>query len=169
MNSDCCAKPPAENQPSGVPSCPACGCRSQPVESRTVAALILGSVPERQSFRLCRNRDCEVVYFGDSGARLRVPELRFLPAFKSESPDALVCYCFLHCRSEIESELRHSGISTVGDRIAAKVKARDCECEVRNPSGRCCLAEVKAETDRLRTELAACPTLLSFLDSRPVP
>jgi len=47
----------------------------------------------------------------------------------------LVCYCFLHRRSEIETELRHSGISTVGDRIADKVQARECECEVRKPVG----------------------------------
>jgi CopZ-like zinc binding protein len=153
MNGDCCAKPPAGNRPAGVPSCPECGGTSQPVESRTVAALILGSVPGRQGFWLCRSRGCEVVYFGDSGARLQVSELRFLPAFKSESPEALVCYCFLHRRLEIESELRHSGTSTLGDRIAAKVQARECECEVRNPSGRCCLGEVKAETDRLRTAL----------------
>jgi hypothetical protein len=155
MNGDCCAQPPAGNQPAEAPSCPACQSESQPVASHTVAALILGSVPGRQRFWLCRSRDCEVVYFGDSGARLRVSELRFLPALKSESPEALVCYCFLHRRSEIETELRHSGTSTVGDRIAAKVQARECECEVRNPSGRCCLGEVKAETERLRSALLA--------------
>jgi hypothetical protein len=56
---------------------------------------------------------------------------------------------------EIESELRQSGASTVVDRIAAKVKARECACEVRNPSGQCCLAEVRAETGRLRTALVS--------------
>jgi hypothetical protein len=152
MNCDCCAQQPAGNRPAGV-GCPACHSESQPVESHTVAALILGSVPRRQRFWLCRSRDCEVVYFGDSGARLLVSELRFLPAFKSESPEALVCYCFLHRRSEIETELRHSGTSTVGDRIAIRVQARECECEVRNPSGRCCLGEVKAETDQLRAAI----------------
>jgi len=96
-----------------------------------------------------------MVYFGDAGTRLGVSELRFLPAFKSESPEALVCYCFLHPRREIESELRQSGTSTVVDRIAAKVRARECACDVRNPSGQCCLGEVRAETDQLRASLVS--------------
>jgi len=56
---------------------------------------------------------------------------------------------------EIECELRQSGTSTVVDRIAAKVKARECACEVRNPSGQCCLGEVRAETGRLRAALVS--------------
>ncbi|MFL6237065.1 MAG: putative iron-sulfur cluster-binding metallochaperone [Thermoanaerobaculia bacterium] len=151
MSGDCCTS--AGESSAGIPSCPACGCRSQSVESSTVAALVAGPVPAHQKFWLCRDRDCEVTYFGDAGARFRISNLRFLPAFKSESPEALVCFCFLHPRMEIESELRHSGTSTLVDRIAAKVKARDCACEVRNPSGRCCLADVRAETGRLRDAL----------------
>lgn len=147
MSEDCCA--PAGVRSADVPSCPACGCRGQSVESSTVAALVVGPVPARQAFWLCRDRDCEVGYFGDAGARVLVSDLRFLPAFKSESPEALVCYCFLHPRSEIESELRRSGTSALVDRIAAKVKAGDCSCEVRHPAGRCCLGEVRAETMRL--------------------
>lgn len=152
MSSDCCTAP-AEPKSPGV--CPQNGRPGQAVEWHTVAALTLGPVPEHQKFWLCQNRDCEVVYFGDAGARLRVSELRFLPASKSESPEALVCYCFLHPRKEIESELRDAGTSTLVDRIAAKVKARECACEVRNPSGRCCLREVREEIARLRDALLA--------------
>lgn len=153
MSDDCCGNQSAGDQAGGVPSCPACGCRSQSVKWVTVAALILGPVPVRQNFWLCRNPDCELAYFGDSGARFGVSELRFLPAFKSQSPEALICYCFLHRRKEIESELRHLGTSTLVDRIAAKVKARQCTCEIRNPSGRCCLGDVEAEAARLRQAL----------------
>lgn len=147
MSGDCCA--PAEDRSANVQSCPACGCRGQSVESSTVAALVAGPVPARQTLWLCRDRDCAVVYFGDAGARVLVSGLRFLTALKSESPEALVCYCFLHARSEIESELQHGGTSTLVDRIAVKVRAGECACEVRNPSGRCCLGEVRAETVRL--------------------
>lgn len=150
MSEDCCA--PSGGCSNDMQSCPACGCRGQSVESNTVAALVAGPVPARQAFWLCRDRGCEVVYFGDAGARIPVSDLRFLPAFKSESPEAFVCYCFLHPRSEIESELRHDGTSTLVDRIAVKVKAGECACEVRNPSGRCCLGEVRAETVRLLRE-----------------
>lgn len=148
---DCCAS--AGDRSTGIPSCPVCGCRSQSVEGSTVAALVAVPVPVHQKFWLCLDRNCGIAYFGDAGARLRVSDLRFLPAFKSESPEALVCFCFLHPRMEIELELRHIGTSTLVDRIAAKVKARDCACKVRNPSGRCCLGDVRAETGRLRNAL----------------
>ena len=151
MSEDCCA--PSGVCSGGTQSCPACGCRGQSVESSTVAALVADPVPARQALWLCQDRDCVVVYFGDAGAYVLVSDLWFLPAFKSESPEALVCYCFLHTRSEIESELRHGGISTLVDRIAVKVKAGECACEVRNPSGRCCLGEVKDEIRRLRDAL----------------
>lgn len=161
MSGDCCAERPAEG-PAGKPSCPGCGHRGQSVERGTVAALVLGPVPVRQSFWLCRNRECEVAYFGDAGARLRVSELRFLPALKSESPEALVCYCFLHRRSEIASELRSSGVCALVERIAAKVSSRECACEVRHPSGQCCLGEINAEIHRLRERLTG-----SSLESPP--
>lgn len=153
MSGDCCDS-------SGVcsndmQSCPACGGRGQSVGSSTVAALVTGPVPPPQKFWLCRERDCEIAYFGDAGARVPVSDVRFLPAFKSKSPEAFVCYCFLHPRSEIESELRLDGISTLVDRIAVKVKAGECACEVRNPSGRCCLSETRAEAIRLRDALLA--------------
>ena len=60
------------------------------------------------------------------------------------SSDAVVCYCFLYRRSDIENEVRATGRTTVPDRIAAEVKAGNCACEVRNPTGRCCLGEVLA-------------------------
>lgn len=115
-----------------------------------MAALVFGAVPPRQNFWLCRTRECELAYFGDSGARLEVSEIRFLPAFKSERLEALVCYCFLHRRSEIVCELRENGVSALLDRIAVKVKSGECACEVRHPSGQCCLGEVQAEIRRLR-------------------
>jgi hypothetical protein len=154
VSGDCCALT-GEECSAEQASCPACGCRSQFVEKNIVAALVVSALPARQAFWLCRNRDCEVAYFGNAGARFRVADLRFLPAFKSESPEALVCYCFLHTRMEIDAELRQSGISTLLDRIAVRVKARECACAVRNPSGQCCLGEVREETLRLRDALLA--------------
>ena len=35
-----------------------------------------------------------------------------------------------------------TGRSTIAERIAAEVKAGNCACEVKNPSGKCCLGDV---------------------------
>jgi hypothetical protein len=61
-----------------------------------------------------------------------------------------VCYCFGFTRKDIEDEIVETGRSTVADRIKTEVNAGNCACEVRNPSGKCCLGGVaRASTDRL--------------------
>ena len=150
MSSDCCTVPAETNAP-GV--CPRCDSRGQSVAWRTVAALTNVAVPPRQNFWLCRDADCDVVYFGDAGSCLGLSDLRVEPGFKASSKDHLVCYCFLYRRADIETELRKASKSTVFDRIQEEVKARNCVCDVRNPTGLCCLREVREETARLREAL----------------
>jgi hypothetical protein len=61
-----------------------------------------------------------------------------------------VCYCFGLTRKDIENEIAETGRSTVADRISAEVKKGTCACEVKNPSGKCCLGEVtQTARDRL--------------------
>jgi len=50
------------------------------------------------------------------------------------------------------AEIRATGRCTVPDRIAAEMKADRCACEIRNPQGSCCFANVTAAVKR---ELAA--------------
>jgi hypothetical protein len=45
-------------------------------------------------------------------------------------------------------EIRTTGTTTIPQRIAAEMKADRCACELRNPQGSCCLANVKAATKR---------------------
>ena len=135
-------------------SCPVSDFRSKPVEWSTVAALAAGSVPRRQYFWLCEDSDCDVVYFGEDGTLLGPSDVRVIPSFKgSPSQNDLVCYCFLHSRQDIEDELKASGDTTIFDRITAEVKAENCACEVRNPSGQCCLGAVKEAIQESRENL----------------
>src|SRR5258707_15696346 len=54
----------------------------------------------------------------------------------------LVCYCFGFTRQDIWDEIRSTGKSTVAKRITAEVEAGRCACEMKNPSGKCCLGDV---------------------------
>ncbi len=54
-------------------------------------------------------------------------------------------------RAEGCSANRSTGKSTVAERITTEVKAGHCACEVKNPSGKCCLGDVtRAANDGLR-------------------
>ncbi len=151
MSDSCCStsqKPPATR------SCPVSNFRGKPVEWSTVAALAARRVPPRQAFWLCEDSDCDVVYFGEDGTLLQTSDLRVSPSFKGgPSRNDLVCYCFLYSRQDIEDELRASGDTTIFDRITAEVKAGNCACEVRNPSGKCCLGDVKKAVQETREKL----------------
>ncbi len=141
MNEACCS---TSHSPPDTRCCPVSEFRSQPVEWLTVAAVTAGLVPRRQTFWLCEDSDCDVVYFGEDGTLLGTSDVVTIPSFKgSPSQDDLVCYCFLYSRQDIEDELKASGDTTIFDRITAEVKAGNCACEVRNPSGKCCLGAVK--------------------------
>ena len=148
--SDSCSSVPESVD--GVGTCPRSGSDSDPVDWLTVASLVRGRVPARQEFWLCRDPGCEVVYVGSTGIVLTAEDLRVVPGFKDGS-NGLVCYCFLHHEGEIEAEIADTGETAVFDSITAEITAGNCACEVRNPSGKCCLGEVKQTINQIKQRL----------------
>ena len=149
MSESCCSVPAVEGDGA---RCPASGFEGKPVDWTTVAALTAGPVLPKQDFRLCRDAGCDVVYYGSAGAVLKAGDLYVQPGFK-EGSDGLVCYCFLHRRSDIARQLSETGETDVFDSIKSEVQAGNCACEVRNPSGKCCLGEVQQAIRSLEKEL----------------
>lgn len=148
MGGDCCAAP-APGVTASVDLCPANGAVGALVSFATLAAQIRGELPEPQELRVCTSADCAVVYFGSHGAVLRIDDLWQAPGFKSGGSD-LVCYCFRKTRGDLAKDLRRHGESRLFDWIKGRVADRGCACEIRNPTGRCCLADVRNEIDALR-------------------
>ncbi len=151
--SDCCSvKDSSVARP--VAACPANGARSKQVDLLTVKSLVrqlpLG-MPTTQYY-FCSSSECEVVYFPlDSQAPLfRRNDLSVRVGAKEILDPIPICYCFGFTREAIWNEIRSTGRSTVAKRIRAEVEAGRCACEVKNPSGKCCLGEVtQTANDRL--------------------
>jgi len=95
-------------------------------------------------YYFCAAPDCDVVYFAlDPQALIfRRADLLVRVRAKDESDAIPVCYCFGFTRKDIEDEIAAAGRSTVAERISAEVKQGNCACEVKNPSGKCCLGDV---------------------------
>ncbi len=136
-------------------ACPANGGRSKRVDTLTVKSLVrklpLG-MPDTQYY-FCDASDCEVVYFAlDAEApRFRRADLVVRVGAKKTADPIPICYCFGFTRKDIENEIAETGRSTVADRIKTEVNAGRCACEVKNPSGKCCLGEVtRTAKDRLK-------------------
>ena len=145
--SDCCAEDSKQCAAPAVMACPANGARSKQVDILTVRSLVrrlpLG-MPAAQYY-FCESRECDVVYFGaDPQAPVfRREDLLVRVGVKEESDLIPVCYCFGFSRKDIQAEVVETGRSAIALRITAEVKEGRCACEVKNPSGQCCLGDVR--------------------------
>ncbi len=144
--SDCCSVNAKSGSAPAVLACPANGKRSKRVDTLTVKSLVrklpLG-MPNTQYY-FCDASDCEVVYFAldPKAPRFRREDLVARVGAKETADPIPVCYCFGVTRQDIWDEIRSTGKSTVAERITAEVEAGHCACEVKNPSGKCCLGDV---------------------------
>ena len=110
------------------------------------------AMPNTQYY-FCEAQDCDVVYFPSNpqAPTFRRADLLVRVGAKETVDPIPVCYCFGFSRKDIQNEIAETGRSTVADRITAEVKAGNCACEMKNPSGKCCLGNVtRAVLDCLR-------------------
>jgi hypothetical protein len=100
-------------------------------------------MPNTQYY-FCGASDCDVVYFAleVEAPRFCREDLVVRVGTKETADPIQVCYCFGFTRKDIENEISETGRSTVAGRISAEVKTGNCACEVKNPSGKCCLGDV---------------------------
>ena len=122
--------------------CPSCGQQGRRVERATVGALARLEVEAprlaAKHSRFCETRTCPVVYFSAQGVVIERDEVRVAVHQKDDGPDVPLCYCFDYTRARLARE-REGALAFV----SAEVKARRCACDVKNPSGRCCLGDLR--------------------------
>ncbi len=89
---------------------------------------------KKQAYYFCEDPECEVVYFGEDKSIITKSALRTVIGIKEKSEDALICYCFgVSKRAAVDSQIKKFVIKNTKDHA--------CACEIRNPSGRCCLKD----------------------------
>ena len=161
--SNCCGREGEELVEATVTSdksarsrCINCGTAGRSVERQTILHHVrhenLDRVVDSVAYRFCPDPNCTVVYFGDCGARLTVGDLRELVTAKIVGDKRPICYCFGFTEGDARQEIARTGTSTLSAQISRLIKAGMCACEVRNPSGECCLGQVKQTVKRLSEE-----------------
>lgn len=138
MSSCCSSSSSSGNNPPQKQRCPANGKEYRRVSART----ILHHVKEpwirnykTQGYYFCDDPDCEVVYFGEDNLMILSSEIRTAIGHKETGSDALVCYCFGVTRREA------TGQPDIRNYVIQQTKEGMCSCEIRNPSGCCCLKD----------------------------
>ncbi len=130
----------------GIMACPANGARSRKVDTLTVKSLVRTLPLEMPSaqYYFCEAPDCDVVYFAShpKAPIFSRADLLITVGAKQSAPPIPLCYCFGFTQQNIEDELAVTGRSTIAENIRAEIKAGNCACEVKNPSGKCCLGNI---------------------------
>jgi hypothetical protein len=153
--SNCCAAESACGvSNSGGEFCPMCGSTGKTVSTLTVKSLVRGHsrVAVRDvTYRFCRTPDCDVVYYFGDIVFLK-PDLKVRVGIKEQDDSVPLCYCFGYTRADVRRDLEENGSPTIPDKVKTEIESGFCACEVKNPSGACCLGELNRSVRKLITE-----------------
>ncbi len=136
--SSCCSS----NTKSSTKTCPQCGVEGKSIPFSSVLHQV--KFPDvlsvaKDDYFFCSDESCSVGYFAESGATISKPQLR---AFEDPSHTRL-CYCYDISKAQYCQALKDNTAEQITDFVKEQTKAGACACEIRNPSGQCCLANFK--------------------------
>jgi NAD(P)H-nitrite reductase large subunit len=95
-------------------------------------------------YYFCTEPGCDVVYFPSNpeASAFSRADLLVRVGAKETGDDATICYCFGITHGHIREEVEATGQCPAAEKIKAEIQAGRCACEVKNPSGKCCLGNI---------------------------
>ena len=149
---DCCGSGAVKTNGSLLTACQACGEPGRVVAKQTVAHHVisekLSSVGDAEH-RFCGSADCDVVYYSVDGNVFTTDDLRDLVTTKTAEDNRPLCYCFGFTEGNVRQEIVLKGETTIPAQVTQFIKENLCACEIRNPSGSCCLGEINRTVRRV--------------------
>jgi Zinc binding domain len=136
---DCCASNPPK---AAIQPCPECGTVCKCVEMRTIYHQV--SFPENQAitsgtYFFCTTKDCANAYFSITGIYIPKQHLKTHQDIQNDK----LCYCFDIDTADYLTALSTNQAETIKNFVIQRTKLGECACELKNPSGQCCLAKFK--------------------------
>lgn len=142
---DCCCSGVKMTKETPQNACGTCSEVGRVVARQTVVHHVksekLSSV-DNDEYKFCPSENCPVVYYSTAGRVFTVEDVRELVTAKASGDSRPVCYCFGFTTGFIREEIEQTGRSTVPTQVTQFIKEKLCVCEIRNPSGACCLGEI---------------------------
>lgn len=148
--SECCA-----GREQAAALCPICGVKGKPVSTLTVKSLVRDHkrVAADASYWLCRVPTCDVVYFS-LAVTFHKSDLKVRVGFKEQEDPIPLCYCFDYSRADISREMGLRGETDIPKKVKAEIQRGFCACEVKNPSGACCLGDIGQAIQQIKSHHA---------------
>lgn len=119
----------------------------------TVKQLVVDHTRVRadESYLFCRTPKCNVVYFAANGV-FEKADVKVRVGLKEQDHQATLCYCFGYTREDIQQEIEQHSSTQIPQRIKTEIQAGFCACEVKNPSGACCLGDITSTIQELKRQ-----------------
>ena len=137
---DCCSV-----QPKGKKECPKCKEKAKGVLGKTLEYLLHDDVKINldclDGWYYCKTPTCKTIYFRGEEV-LTQKDLSVVVGLKDGAKPANMCYCFGWTKELIRADIKQNKKSTVLDDIKHHMNTEGCSCEIKNPSGNCCMADV---------------------------
>jgi hypothetical protein len=142
--------------------CKECNGKARKVKRLTIEHILKDehqSEIKQTQYYFCGASDCEVVYFSnETGQYFTKADVRVRVGLKEKEDPIPICYCFGHTLASAREEIARTGRSTVVASITAEIQAGRCACEIKNPSGSCCLGElIQAVQALLKEQMVSAP------------
>jgi len=139
---NCCSTDASKAYPPSTPpkqyTCPVNGKKYASVQPKTIKHHIKEPWKwnaKSQGYYFCDDPDCSVVYFAEDGSIIEQSELRTKIGIKVKPSNSTVCYCF-----DVNMNAARNSPEAKAF-IVKNTKEHNCACDIRNPSGRCCLKD----------------------------
>ena len=137
--SHCCS---GSHSKPATQACPQCKTACKGVEMPTLYHQV--RFPENQgmisdTYYFCPTKDCSIGYFSIVGHRVPKPQLRSHQDIQKDT----LCFCFDINAADYLTALSTNHAETIKNFVIQRTKLGECACEIRNPSGQCCLGKFK--------------------------
>jgi hypothetical protein len=137
--SNCCSNYSAKIT---TATCPKCGVFCKRVENKTLYHQVKfpeNSALSADKYYFCPSKECTVGYFSGNGHIISKQHLRTYQEIKDDK----LCYCFDINADHYLSVLHTNNADAIKNFVIQRTKSGDCACDIKNPSGQCCLAKFK--------------------------
>lgn len=146
MTSECCCCN-AEETIGAV--CPSCTNAGQKVSLKTVNSLVEDSGLIRGStFFICKDCECDVAYFSDE-VTIDKDQVKVPIWYKKGANPKIMCYCSNITDRDIIAAVNDLGKVDCKGILAHAGATSICNCEMNNPTGKCCYRDVQTFIDSL--------------------
>ncbi len=133
-------------------SCPICKQTGDKVKNITVRHMVLDELLEQigdYDYYLCISEECDVVYYNSSSDSVfKKADVKVPIWFKKDADPKYVCYCNEVTEEQVIDAVVKDNTENMKDIVRLTGAMKNGQCELKNPSGKCCHAVVQSAIDK---------------------